>query len=313
MKINDILKEDNVNEIEYLKEELNKIKQNVGQYKDSFNKFYSNKKYCLVHEMHNGIHDIPFLIIKNKKDRPPRDTSLIYHYYFDNALNEKFGIKYRSNALFIFPVDYDRLYSSSYIVFPENNFNMIASPMVRDLTAYLYDLPIDITEEYFIKNNISFSDFVEDRHSPSLEKNFQALIASKFENFMEPELIKAGGDFSKVKKQNLLKSMLELFESYAIFPDQINLDNLNKMLDELIHDFYNSITNIINSYHEINDFNDLMLYTHNKGSKYRTEVMIHAEKFLLIKVSFLRKLEEYSLDIFNEELSTPEILERIFA
>lgn len=113
--------------------------------------------------------DAPFIKAKCPVNRTPKDMDEDHHKWIDSWFFKKYGIRYRSNAIFCSgrretAVTYGELYS----VFPIGNFDFCWSPNVRDLY-----LEIDESEQYFdskkevygllpdldYHNNTSISDF----------------------------------------------------------------------------------------------------------------------------------------------------------
>ena len=70
-----------------------------------------------------------------RADRRPKDTAMQWHTAADDYFRKEFNWKYRSASLFA-ATDRDSVvdYGSSYIVFPEGNYEMCYSPKITDFT-----------------------------------------------------------------------------------------------------------------------------------------------------------------------------------
>lgn len=68
-----------------------------------------------------------------RKDRDPRDTSRVVHKIFDDVLEDLFGFRGRSSALFCSGnEDWGGGYGASYMIFPIGKFRFIWSPKIKD-------------------------------------------------------------------------------------------------------------------------------------------------------------------------------------
>src|SRR5574343_219856 len=74
--------------------------------------------------LYRGMKNKPKLFIGNvRPDRRPSDTPLPIHEFMDNWFYKKFGVKFRSNAMFASKNSLSTLtYGTSYIVFPIGEF-----------------------------------------------------------------------------------------------------------------------------------------------------------------------------------------------
>lgn len=73
-------------------------------------------------------------------NRLPSDTPLVLHDLADEWFFNKFGIRYRSNAVFATSVQSTaRGYGQVYSVYPVGQFEFCYSPKYNDLTSYLSD------------------------------------------------------------------------------------------------------------------------------------------------------------------------------
>ena len=77
----------------------------------------------------------PDLFIGNvRPDRKPTDTPLPIHEFMDNWFYKKFGVKFRSNAMFATKSKgSSQIYGTVYVVFPIGEFKYCYSTVVSDL------------------------------------------------------------------------------------------------------------------------------------------------------------------------------------
>lgn len=81
-------------------------------------------------------HYLNYSIIKVRKNRLPKDTSLDVHYALDNWFEREHDIRARSETIFCVPEtakNRTKNYGKTAIVFPMGSFKFIWSPEVRDL------------------------------------------------------------------------------------------------------------------------------------------------------------------------------------
>lgn len=86
---------------------------------------------------------------KVRTDRRPKDIKIDIHTAIDDWFYRKFGIRFRSNAVFAsFQKDVVHQYGHIYIIFPIGNYTVVSSDRVHDLyialtTIKLYDEDLD--------------------------------------------------------------------------------------------------------------------------------------------------------------------------
>lgn len=82
-----------------------------------------------------------------RKDRYPKDTSGEIHELIDDLMHEKFGIRGRSQTLFVTGKESnDRSYGDPYIIFPVGSFKFLWSKDVKDLYNRVEDLTLNFDE-----------------------------------------------------------------------------------------------------------------------------------------------------------------------
>lgn len=105
---------------------------------------------CGKNFVYRGINKESFLepmsIIKHRDDRLPTNSTKVAHDLLDDYSLEKFGIKMRSNSLFVsgnyyMATDYAYNTKNVYIVFPINHFSFIWSEKVDDFYASAINMP----------------------------------------------------------------------------------------------------------------------------------------------------------------------------
>lgn len=104
------------------------------------------------------------LIIKPKNNRKPIDINILLHNYIDNKLKENFKWKPRSEGVFTtHDKQTTKIYGSTYIFLPINNFKYIYNQNIFDL--YM------ICSLYKIFRNYSINDYIEDYLNNKLKNN----------------------------------------------------------------------------------------------------------------------------------------------
>lgn len=156
MKIEELFEEQfSINEI------IDKIQKDCQSYLKSINnELYS---YSLRRHFVGLSNPPPFFEKATRRDRKPMDIPLEYHNFIDKWFYRKFGHHYRSGAVFAFGVKGtpDR----SYSIYPIGNFEIVWSPIVKDLYEYI-DEAEDQVAASGGQSNTELSNFL----TPILEK-----------------------------------------------------------------------------------------------------------------------------------------------
>jgi len=92
----------------------------------------------ISYPLYRGMKKAPIIFIgkKVRTNRKPTDTKLATHKKFNIAFDKGFGIKARSDCLFIAGSFKDARYygdGTAHIIFPEGKFDFLWSPSVKDL------------------------------------------------------------------------------------------------------------------------------------------------------------------------------------
>ena len=111
-----------------------------------------------------GMKNKPKLFIGNvRPDRKPTDTPLPIHEFMDNWFYKKFGVKFRSNAMFATKSQSARLYGDVYIVFPIGEFKYCYSSTIDDLYATIANkIESKLSSHYAPLTKEKFNDFLSD-------------------------------------------------------------------------------------------------------------------------------------------------------
>ena len=112
-----------------------------------------------------GMKNKPGLFIGNvRSDRKPTDTPLPIHEFMDNWFYEKFGVKFRSNAMFATKSKGgSQIYGTVYVVFPIGEFKYCYSTAVSDLYADITSkIESKLSSHYAPLTKEKFNDFLSD-------------------------------------------------------------------------------------------------------------------------------------------------------
>ena len=111
-----------------------------------------------------GMKNKPSLLIGNvRPDRKPTDTPLPIHEFMDNWFYEKFGVKFRSNAMFATKSQSAQIYGDVYIVFPIGEFKYCYSSTIDDLYATIANkIESKLSSHYAPLTKEKFNDFLSD-------------------------------------------------------------------------------------------------------------------------------------------------------
>jgi hypothetical protein len=173
MKFQNYLNEDKIDTI--IKEIKNKCKPFLKDWnklgRDAF--LYSGR----------SLRNVDFSLKKIRKDRTPKDMPLDLHVLLDNWFYKKFGVKARSNSIFVtFYVDETTLYGEPYMIFPIGKYTAISSAHVRDLYNELSKLH---TYYFGCGRSLKFKDSynkLDDKNKDFLnDKVIELLDKSKYE------------------------------------------------------------------------------------------------------------------------------------
>lgn len=97
------------------------------------------------------------IYIKNyvRKDRKPKDTSLTTHSLVDDAFNDVFGWRARSQSVMAFPsTGPAKLYGNAFAIFPIGEFRYLWSEIVKDMTmdlGKLFKVKLDSMNDEYAK------------------------------------------------------------------------------------------------------------------------------------------------------------------
>ena len=112
-----------------------------------------------------GMKNKPSLLIGNvRPDRKPTDTPLPIHEFMDNWFYKKFGVRFRSNAMFATKSQgRAQIYGDVYIVFPIGEFKYCYSSTIDDLYATIANkIESKLSSHYAPLTKEKFNDFLSD-------------------------------------------------------------------------------------------------------------------------------------------------------
>ena len=112
-----------------------------------------------------GMKNKPDLFIANvRPDRKPTDTPLPIHEFMDNWFYKKFGVKFRSNAMFATKsTGSSQIYGTVYVVFPIGEFKYCYSTVVSDLYVDITSkIESKLSSHYAPLSKEKFNDFLSD-------------------------------------------------------------------------------------------------------------------------------------------------------
>lgn len=91
-----------------------------------------------------------------RKNRKPTDTPENIHNLLDDAFQKKFGIRLRSNSIFLSSdADVAESYGNLYVIFPIGKYEMYYNPDISDLYNILVIVYDELQQKYIKDNNIS--------------------------------------------------------------------------------------------------------------------------------------------------------------
>ena len=225
MKFKQYLTEAKINDgeeaIDFIKKNckpyLNDWKKSGTWRSSPYNALYSGRKS----KDSFGSEDI---IIKNvRKNRKPKDTSIMKHNYYDLKFEEKFGLKLRSETVFcVSDTRFAKVYGKPYYIFPIGKYEIYWSPYISDMT-------MDMTF-FYIPGYVDFD-------APLKEIEHEIMTVS--DNSYVRLLKDINKDFSRYKKGDLagaIKSknevMLHTKKVILVQVDDYYTELINNMIEE---------------------------------------------------------------------------------
>lgn len=113
-----------------------------------------NKIYSMLYSGRRNTE--PFFMGKVRKNRTPKDIPEEAHTWFNSFFKKKFGIRARSESLFITgDLGLSKSYGNrSYMIFPIGRYKILWNPEIEDLFEYLRIFHI-VDSDNFYKNRIT--------------------------------------------------------------------------------------------------------------------------------------------------------------
>ena len=105
---------------------------------------FDDSNNSLTRPLYRGMNRTELALVSRvRKDRKPSNTPINIHNLVDEWFDKKFGIKFRSNAMFATQIKSTaKAYGTLYVVFPIGEFTICSSNIITDLY-------FDITDLYF--------------------------------------------------------------------------------------------------------------------------------------------------------------------
>lgn len=161
--------------------------------------------------LYRGMKNKPNFFIGNiRPDRRPTDTPVSIHEFIDNWFYKKFGVRFRSNAMFATKNSFSAAtYGASYIVFPIGEFKYCYSNDIEDVYVDMLDMIssddfLNFTEEekddYFdeLTKKIENSNYTNQNLKTTENANSEIMINCKTYLAIKPELY---AEFVKIYKE----------------------------------------------------------------------------------------------------------------
>ena len=191
-----------------------------------------------------------FIERKVRKNRRPKDTPEFIHDWLDERFEDLFGIKLRSNSVFVsseYSIATD--YGKSYIIFPIDNYSIYWSEKITDL----YD---DFIEDYESDYEWYINDEIPDGLMDEIESNYE----HEYGEGEEGVWIYNNNEYEpRFDKEGMIEYIKEIEED-----DDIDIDDLEWKpeitFDEYIEEYKNDylsrfekeLSNVLNSYQSNN-------------------------------------------------------------
>lgn len=245
-----------------------------------------------------------FQVVKNKEDRKPTDTAPRYHAYVDHKLEEKFGVKFRSNALFVYPHNKKVFGSNNYWIFPVDGSRMTTAPGIRDL----YMSILDASD---FKHNPAMAEIVDKFRAIVLTKEQKEEVGFRFSRTIDKMIFLKKSDqrlaYSDPNYPNSGEKVVEVLheEFPEITGDMIErlghdelVNHANEMVVTVDREIIKTLDEILDKYKLIEGPSDIP----SKQDVGESEVMIHASEFVFVDMRAIRDtLTDNLLEKFRED------------
>jgi len=177
-----------------------------------------------------------------RKDRNPTDTPENIHNLLDDAFQKKFGIRLRSNSIFLtFDTSTAESYGDLYVIFPVGKYEMYYNNNIDDLymdLGFIYD---NLKNEYIENNDLSGFEYrtIKDSHFKrfrDIKKRFPDYynhIMKEMYKYIENELV---NDYEKGLPKYTIDSEIMLYgkKYLALLYDVLMIDDNWKKLNKII-------------------------------------------------------------------------------
>ena len=264
--------------------------------KDVFKNFYSRGNVEKFRHATGKPFDSIYTVVSNKENRKPTDTPVYFHNIMDTELEDKFGVRFRSNSMFSFYMSYNRSY---YTLFPYDGYKMISSGSVYDMFILVQD-----TFHDNIKVNSLIKSFIENfTNLPEEDKSKIKYIPNNLFSLLGEESWMKEDDFPNVDtfmtefKYSVMRMLGSDVEITA------SKDDYAKLLQNVVTIVNQSLSRSAHSYNEVDTPKDI-----NSESTRDYEVMIHSEKFVIVDTE---SILQYLIDM-GHDYSENDVIKMLY-
>lgn len=293
MKINDLLHE-NADKDKF-DEDYNNIKNILkNECSDVIEQFYKHQSEYVI--LHKSTKSLGFYkMISNISERAPKDTPKLLHDFYNNYFSNKFNIPYRSNALFAYLKESEKLEHFSfrdYLVFPKNGAKILIGKNIRDLTVKINYKIRTIVNEIFDKK----LKFIDGKNNIYWRNNGAQLLITALHIFLKNENNIADLDVDTLKNYFLKEIEHNTFLMDTIKKDfnNLNMGVVEYVCNKLVNKFIDFLKNSLDAYEELTHYNNLIEKDINMETDESSEMMIYSDEFLLISSEFFREYAEFT-------------------
>lgn len=202
--------------------------------------------------LYRGAQRVPIgnssVIAKRKvnKNRTPKDIHPKFHEFYDKLMNEKFGHKFRSQAVFATNTERQAAgYGSPYLIYPIGKISYIWSDDIQDLfinlDAQIYYKIVDIAKnqpERFKKIGLNPEDSVKSTIKLLGDKIFEFLTDKEFKDLIDLDSYYTNNIDKMASLGKTTEAMIVCDEYYLV--DYYNEDGKEYFLNTLKEQYENS-------------------------------------------------------------------------
>lgn len=279
------------NTIEEIEDQMKTLKRNFD-YKIMY-QFMENDTYFVHYSINKRDYVIDF--VKNKMNRKPTDTPEEIHNVLDDALEKEFGIRYRSQSIFVYPLELSLLQrfdesAKRFIIIPKKPWSLLYSKTIADFFVTFNDT----------RNIIPlFFDL--------LDKNKSIKILNDLKNEFSSENDQAFIDELSILINSNSLDKKTFYNSYTKNKRPVEVVRVirSKLFDvaspELVKNYYKETTDVseIESSESSLEANEVMIYSESFGLLDIGKIHVYAKYLRMVKgyegnflQIFMKRLEE---------------------